>query len=740
MPRLPLRLPRLGWDRWFLPTLLILRFAVGVWYSVSIPLWEPFDELAHYEYANYIATHRSLLRPQDPAAERIWERFQPPLYYLLLAGAIAGIDRSDAGGPDGSQLLRVHALDESFPYRGTALAAHLGRLLSVALSTAATYFAYRAAQLVFPGRPLPAAAASVLFAFWPQFLATGSIMNNDALVVTLSTIALFYMVRLVSGPAKLAEAIALAATLGAALLTKLNGLGLVPAVLATLVVMVVRLRRQWSLWSQGIALGAIALGALVSWYLLGSFPYLYVPLLDGALSTGAGELLSFSPQALEAALSVLAAAFSYTGPTYFGVIGNVPLSDGHYRAGLLLVLAGLAGSLFLVIRRKAPPMPVAVVLVLHALGFAALGFALAYASRDIYLFPGRYMLPNLASVAVLLTYGWGLAAPPRAGAAVLIALSAGLMTIALAIPPTVITPAHPQPSVTAPGTIQPQERPHVRFGDAIELIGYDVRPWAVEPGKAIDLTFYFQPLRAIEKDYTLLIELVGPGYLGVSGGVHVSYPGRGSAPTSRWEPGTIIVVPYRVYAPLNFPAPSLLRFRLALLESPLGPPLPARDPSGRDVTDVLYLGALKVRSPEQRAAPSPSSWADFADGVRLLSVTPGPLEGGQVSVTLRWFVLERPSRDYTAFIHIKDGSGRLIGQEDAPPQGGWYPTSFWEPGEVLTDRYAVRLVAPEHCGPTSVVVGLYDPSTLARLPVRDETGQELPDGEVPAALFTIPCH
>jgi hypothetical protein len=32
-------------DRYLLPLLLLLRLALGVWYSVTIPLWEAYDEL-----------------------------------------------------------------------------------------------------------------------------------------------------------------------------------------------------------------------------------------------------------------------------------------------------------------------------------------------------------------------------------------------------------------------------------------------------------------------------------------------------------------------------------------------------------------------------------------------------------------------------------------------------------------------------------------------------------------------
>ena len=45
--------------------------------------------------------------------------------------------------------------------------------------------------------------------------------------------------------------------------------------------------------------------------------------------------------------------------------------------------------------------------------------------------------------------------------------------------------------------------------------------------------------------------------------------------------------------------------------------------------------------------------------------------------------------DYTAFVHLTDSDGKLLGQLDRPPAG--YPTSDWQPGEIIVDRYSISL-------------------------------------------------
>jgi hypothetical protein len=42
-------------SHWAIVALLLVYLAVGLWYSVSIPLGEAPDELAHFRYIRYIA-------------------------------------------------------------------------------------------------------------------------------------------------------------------------------------------------------------------------------------------------------------------------------------------------------------------------------------------------------------------------------------------------------------------------------------------------------------------------------------------------------------------------------------------------------------------------------------------------------------------------------------------------------------------------------------------------------------
>ncbi len=162
-----------------------LFIVLGTVYSVVVPPFEASDEKWHYPMVKYIADHWSL-PVQEPGVETPWrqEGSQPPLYYFLGALATCWIDTSDmetirhinphvapGATPDGNVNLVVHdpAL-ESFPWRGTVLAVHIVRLLSVLMGAAAVYLTYLIVREVLPGQPALALGAAAVHAFTPMYV------------------------------------------------------------------------------------------------------------------------------------------------------------------------------------------------------------------------------------------------------------------------------------------------------------------------------------------------------------------------------------------------------------------------------------------------------------------------------------------------------------------------------------------------------------------------------------------
>lgn len=107
----------------------------------------------------------------------------------------------------------------------------------------------------------------------------------------------------------------------------------------------------------------------------------------------------------------------------------------------------------------------------------------------------------------------------------------------------------------------------------------------------------------------------------------------------------------------------------------------------------------------------------------------------QLHVALLWRADQRIEKDYTVFVHLADANQRVIAQQDRAPAFGLYPTTLWQPGESIVDAYDLSIDAP---GKYTLIVGMYDPATLARVSAFDANGKRLPDDRVILTQITIP--
>jgi hypothetical protein len=134
---------------------------------------------------------------------------------------------------------------------------------------------------------------------------------------------------------------------------------------------------------------------------------------------------------------------------------------------------------------------------------------------------------------------------------------------------------------------------------------------------------------------------------------------------------------------------------------------------------TIELGRLKI-VPKATVVPTPTfpAAANFGDQIALLGYDV-KIETGQLHLTTYWQALQPISIEYTIFVHLLDQEGSLIAQQDAQPQGGRYPTSVWDIGEIVVDETMLSL--PADAQPAQIAVGLYQLETLARLPLVGET-------------------
>ena len=85
------------------------------------------------------------------------------------------------------------------------------------------------------------------------------------------------------------------------------------------------------------------------------------------------------------------------------------------------------------------------------------------------------------------------------------------------------------------------------------------------------------------------------------------------------------------------------------------------------------------------------------------SVTPG----SKVTLTLHWQSTQPLHTNYTSYVHLLTDDGQRVAQSDHRPGGDFYPTSYWQIGEVLRDRHTLSIPDDALAGVYRLRVGMY---------------------------------
>jgi 4-amino-4-deoxy-L-arabinose transferase-like glycosyltransferase len=260
--------------------LLAVFLTLATIYSAVVPLGEGPDEPGHADYAFFLAQTGRLpvQRLDSRQADVPGEGHQPPLAYALAAPLALALPRDERrtdtiGNPrfvwsGGDQPNAIsHGSREYPPWRGSVLAWHLMRLVSVVCGAATVFFTYLTASslakrleirdwspntsqsTIYNLQSAMPLLAAGLVAFNPQFLFVAALVTNDALLAALSALLLWLVVRneerRKSGTTEetrrldfylLRRSIILGVVLGLALLTKQSAIILIPVGLLALVV------------------------------------------------------------------------------------------------------------------------------------------------------------------------------------------------------------------------------------------------------------------------------------------------------------------------------------------------------------------------------------------------------------------------------------------------------------------------------------------------------------------------
>ncbi len=704
-------------ERWIVAALVLAHLLLALGFSLG-PIFEGPDEVEHYRYARTLA--RTLALP-DPYAQPRGEYHQAPLAYLLLTPIARLVDDADfaalsarlnpyygarihlVGNDNKNRFL--HTCAEAFPYThsATAFTLHLMRAFQALLGAGTVLAAYGAFRTLWPRAPDRRLLALGVVAFWPQLAYLNSVVTNDNLLILLSTLNLWALLRLPCRPLTRREALAWGGLLGALMLTKTSA-GFSVAFTGLILLAHPHSRRHVPL--------IVAMALLV-----GGWWYLHNALRDGdpanqrALAfTWEAEMIRDGHFVLETGLRRAPFAYRTLWARFGG--GAVAVAPWLYRAFDALTVVALLG----LSRRALAARAHRADALTRWQALALSGFALSWFGALVYLVgthwsgnQGRYVLPAVGAWAALLALGLSAWWPKRWRVPLSLALSGALGVLATVALLAYFLPAYRPARPDGP----PAHPLAYHFGQYAELVGFSPAQPRVAPGESVRVTLYWRALRPAERDLTVYLHTVGSELVRRD-----SYPATGNLLATDWRPGELWAEHYTLEVPPEAPPQTVWPLIAGLFDPAAQAALPAYDAQGREVTPLV--GRLAIHGPRREAQPVYTFGARI--GLVNWRIT---ASGANVELCADWLALRTMQTDYVLFAHVLDADGALLAQADISSA---YPTGAWSADEIVPQCLTLETRALP--ADWQIALGWYRLEDMARLPAYDRAGQRLPDDAV----------
>ncbi len=529
--------------------------------SFAIPLGEAPDEVSHYAYLSELR-----FRGQLPAAQgaAIGEAHQPPLYYLLVVGATAWL-------PDGERPilanpafdlksgvaanLLLHPRAETWPFTNGAAIWHAWRLVSVLLGLVTVAATYLLARTLVPGDRRLAVLAASLLAFLPSFLFISAVVNNDNLVIALSTLALFQWARMIARPPTAKDAAMLGLLLGLAAMAKMPGLLLWPVV-GVGVLWQMKDPRSRRAWLSASVIALVAGLAIMAPWLIYTTVVFSDPLAWSRFMQVTPRPRDFVPADALGYLGSMATSLAGR----FGGASHLRLPDGLYVGVAAFALAAVLG---LVRPGRGGDGPVLSTPARRALAvcltFAAL---LAAAHFRIMMFilgmdQARHVFSGLPGIAVAAAIGFR-RLTARAPAALLAATI--VMPVAAVVALLTVSSAYSPRTVAGPSLSAP---PVADFAGQVRLVQATVSGTAVQAGETITVHTIWQAVSEPASACYLQLRLSRPGAENDPVTTADGVPDDGRVTTDRWPVGVTYQSDHALRVPEGA-APGAYELRLGL--------------------------------------------------------------------------------------------------------------------------------------------------------------------------------
>jgi len=702
--------------------ILALFSGLCLLYIALIPPFEGPDGPEHVAYLAWLADDRGF----PPQGEAAWETplrqeaGQPPLYYLM-AGLPLRLLR-------GSEPLAVYRPNPHFPssaagtvpdnknvaiyypanmVQGEWLALLLARLMSLAFGWLVVASVYGLMLELQPGQRGTAVTAALFTAVTPQLIFISSVISNDVAVTALSGITLWLLARLLRLGSSWPRTFSLGLVWGLALLSKSSALALgLPLAVGLAAQQMRQAGGKIELGPLARAFAGLGLGTLLAagwWY--GRVWFLYGSPLGTAVHCYAPWAYCDQPALRPDALAQWREVFD----SYWAAFGwgNIKFPGWAYLLPGGLVLAAAVGWLsdwrkHGMANGRLPKVQLTVLL----LTIFVIALSLEVWMRQVTAPHGRLLFPALGAITCLLVMGWQKLWWPLPGVGVGTMLVFSVASVAL------LYPAYQPPRpLTAPQIAALGTPINWQYGSVAELVAVNPAQKSALAGETLPVEVCWCSRSQSAIDYTVLVQLIGPNNQVVAS--RRTYPGLGLNPTSVWPVGQVFCDTIGVEIPSDLPQTLRYQVEMGLIEQASGERLPVQDAQG-NLVGAAFASAVRLEATVSEATAVPPD----TDPIQLVSFdtavawTPNT----RISLSLNWWAAQPLERDYTVFIHLRDlATGEQVLEADGPPLNGWYPTSWWQPPELVPDVHTFTLPEDLSPGRYTLFVGWYDPLTGQRL-------------------------
>jgi 4-amino-4-deoxy-L-arabinose transferase-like glycosyltransferase len=273
----------------------------------------------------------------------------------------------------------------------------------------------------------------------------------------------------------------------------------------------------------------------------------------------------------------------------------------------------------------------------------------------------------------------------------------------------------------------PQKKVAFAWADNLRLIGYEFTPASVAAGSPTFLYLAWQILGYTGLKERMFIQLLDSQANPV-GQMEVEPISR---KMYRWRKENLILEQQLLELQAKLRT-GLYFVRLGFFDPKTDQRLPAYSSDTRPPSDELIVGPLYLSGDYiDPTEPQYPVRARLGDEFELLgfSLKPAPMENS-TEVQLFWRSYASVETNYTVFLQLLDPNNQIIAQVDSQPLAGIYPTSRWQPGDIISEKFILPVNPDLLAGKNRLVTGMYDLDTGVRLPTYDSQDNLLPDGMI----------